>query len=190
MIAAVSTPPPPSDGGAQRSTSAPRVGRRTALGVIGAGALIGVSACESPGGTPVDTPGARRTIPSRDTDPDVALAAQTLAALEVARGRLAQVQAALPGLRAPLRPARALVEAHLDLVREAVPDPPTVPSPTATAPPADAAAGRRMVRGELRRLPALMVEQSVRADSGAFAQLLAQMGAAYAQADYVFGGGR
>lgn len=186
MIAAVWTTPPPSDDGQACPATVPRVARRTALGVLGAGALLGVSACESPTGTPR----ARRTIPSSDTDPDVALAARTLAALEVARERLEAIHTALPGLRAPLRPIRALVEAHVDLVREAVPDPPPTPTPSTTAPPTDAAGGRRVVRAELRRVPALLVEQSVRAESGAFAQLLAQMAAGWAQADYAFGGGR
>lgn len=181
MIAAVSTPPPSLD----RTTVAPSLGRRTTLALLGAGGLAALSACEQPR----DEPSARRTVRRGGTDPDVALAAATLAALESARVRLAPVRASLPGLRAAVTPALELVDAHVGLVREAVPDPPATPAPSATPTPGDAAAGRRIVRAELRRLQALLTEQSVRARSGAFAQLLAQMGAAYAQADYVLGGG-
>ncbi|GAB3259018.1 hypothetical protein GCM10027425_20940 [Alteromonas gracilis] len=182
MIAAVSPPPPPLD----RAATAPRLGRRTTLALLGAGGLATVSACDQPR----DEPSARRTVRSGGTDPDVALAAATLAALESARERIAPVGAALPRLRASVTPALDLVDAHIGLVREAVPDPPATPAPTSTPTPGDPATGRRIVRAELRRLQALLTEQSVRARSGAFAQLLAQMGAAHAQADYVLGGGR
>ncbi|MGN6576179.1 MAG: hypothetical protein ACTHKG_10850, partial [Nocardioides sp.] len=106
--------------------SAVRLSRRSAL--LGA-VTLATAACtpysledrqREAGKTPTPTP-----APEPRTDPDVALAAQVLAAEQAVLDRVEQTLAAHPRLERLLGPVRDGHAAHIDLLAEAAPTEPT-----------------------------------------------------------------
>ncbi len=180
--------------------AAGRLSRRAALlGTI----ALGTAACtpyslgddqRRAGRTPTPTP-----TPAPRTDPDVALAAQVLAAEQALLDRVEETLAAHPRLERLLGPARDGHSAHVDLLAEAAPDGPAgtaseEPSGTAGPSPVEAA-GDRVPRDAPRAVRALARAEeelsranrtsAFTAESGSFARVLASMAAAASQRSVV-----
>jgi hypothetical protein len=190
-----SSPPP--------ARAAGRLSRRSALlGTI----ALGTAACtpyslgedqRDAGRTPTPTP-----APEPRTDPDVALAAQVLAAEQAALDKVKRTIAAHPRLERLLGPVRDGHAAHVDLLAEAAPDEPDAsasgsPSPGATPSPAEESGARsgRVPHDAARAVRSLAEAEdelsranrtsAFTAQSGSFARVLASMAAAAAQQSVV-----
>lgn len=191
---------------ASSATPGPRLTRRAALGVVAAGAL---AACTPPE-RGVDR---RREQPPEpvepEVDPDVAVAAEALAAQQAMVDLVGTTLERHPDLAAELDPVLATHRTHADLLADAVPEDVTVsPSPTASgsagpsgsvtpersaAPgPSESAARRNRVPDDrLRALRQVVAgeqalvttakQQAFKAQSGGFARVLGGMAAAAAQ---------
>ena len=168
--------------------------RRAALAVLAA-AVGGVVA----GCTPErQQPRARRQEPvERQVDPDVAVAAEALADQRAMVELIEATQRRHRGLRELLAPALATHQAHVAMLKDAVPDDvPVSPSGSPSASTSPSASGSPQpgphVPGDQARALARVVraEQELRtstkrlafkAESGAFARVLGSMTAAAAQ---------
>lgn len=161
-------PPPP---------SAHAVVSRRGLLLGGAG-LVAAAGCSTSRSEPEhDAPSGTARLA-----PDVAVAT---AALERIRGQRAAVDATAaryPALRAALADVTAMHTAHEGSLVDAVPERarPDVPPAPYAVPRRRAAAARKLARAE-ESLHAALDALALRAESGAFARLLACMGAGIAQ---------
>jgi hypothetical protein len=174
------------------------VSRRTAL--VGAVAL-GTAACTPYSLDRDQRPAGRSTAPATPepprTDPDVALAAEVLAAEQGLLDRIDAAVSAHPRLERVLAATREVHAAHVDLLAEAAPDEPS-PSASSSAPsspsgsPTGAAPGTHPVPDDpARALRALARHEddlsladkrsAFAAESGSFARVLGSMAAAAAQ---------
>lgn len=163
-----------------------RLSRRAVLAGLAGFAGAGLVACSADGQS--DAPKRRPTPVAASVDPDVALAAEALASQRQVLDLLQATRKRHHGLAARLAPVIAAHQAHADLLSHAVPK-----GVSASASPTDAASpGRHGVSRSRSRAMATVVEaeqqlatvakrQAFRAESGAFARLLASMAAAAAQ---------
>lgn len=165
------------------------VSRRTALlGVAGLGGVAGsaLAGCTSGGAEPgpvapttTGTPPAGRTV-----EPDVRLAATVLGVERAMLARVLVTQRRHPRLAGPLAAARAVHQAHVDLLVTAVPKGTGSPGPSdgrrPTVPTSPVAALSALARAE-DRLAETGRRSALAAESGAFARVLASMAAAAAQ---------
>ncbi len=162
------------------SASLPALSRRALLHTGGVVGLAALTACAATGTGGEDA--APATEPSPAVAPDVALATLALAEIREARRAVETTLRALPARAPELRAVVSMHRAHEAALVDAVPDgAETAPTPPEyDVPPRAARALRRLRRREeqLReRLDALALD----AESGAFATLLASMGAGVAQ---------
>jgi hypothetical protein len=187
----VSTPSPARTG----------LSRRTAVGVGAAGAAVALGGCTPRGIDRRPKRGRPRPTRAAGVDPDVALAATVL---RDEQGLLDRVLATLqrhPRLEAELTTARSAHQAHVSLLRDAVPDDLVTPSPSGSSPspsvsasapasvspPPAVAVPRRppaalaaVARAE-ERLALVGRRSAFAARSGAFARVLASMAASASQ---------
>lgn len=161
---------------------------------LGAGAVAtGCTIGDGQSGATSREPGGRPSGSGEpaSVDPDVTLAAEALsgqrAVLEALEATLAQHRA----LRGTVTGAFAVHQAHVRLLAKAAPEPEAGPTARPGAsdryrvPKGIEAAARRLVAVE-QKLSTTAEQQSSRAESGAFARLLASMAAAAAQQAVLF----
>jgi hypothetical protein len=178
--------------------------RRTALGVVTAGSAAALVGC-TPSGIDRRPRKNASAPPTRDADPDVALAATVLADEQAMLDLVAATVARHPALEARLATAREAHQAHVDLLTRAVPkearvspaaSPPadTSPSvsPSVSPSPTGSPTGSPTVPARRPRAVAALAEAEDRlalvgrrsafaTQSGAFARVLAGMSASAAQ---------
>lgn len=165
------------------------VSRRTLLAVGGSGLAAVLAGCARPdalGGGPraASAPGSPDPSEEPETAPDVVTAEQALTEIRAVRDLVQDVVARFPGLAASLTPVVAMHAAHDLALAGAVP---TAPTPSASTPDDDTDAPEarpRALRAALAAEETLrddLAGLALRAESGAFAQLLASMSAAVAQ---------
>lgn len=156
------------------------IGRR---GLLMAGAGAGVAVI---GGCSLNNPFDSDKTPAieaiADLDPDVALAVTAVGALLEADARADLAARTFPGLHGRLAGVVALHAAHLDALRDAVPEgvDPAPEIPTLTPPTTRRAALEQQDQAE-RTLHDQLVGFALRAESGPFARLLGTMAAAVSQ---------
>ncbi len=164
------------------------------LGLVGTAAVVagctpkGIDRRPRPGATVSPAPRVNPRV-----DPDVALAATVLAEEQALLDRVVATVARHPELEATLSLARSAHQAHVDLLKDAVPhdaripraspsaSPSVAPSPSTPAVPARTTVALRAVAVAEDRLALVGRRSSFAAESGAFARVLASMAAAAAQ---------
>ncbi len=164
--------------------------RRTALGGLVA---LGTVAAGCTGGTD-DGPAAPATRPAREPRPDVALAATVLAAEQDVLDLVQATMRRHHRLRGLLGNTRDVHREHVRLLTEAVPSEPASPASASPSPPSPASPSASGVHVPADRAKALAAvaraedelglegkRSAFRAESGAFARILASMAAAAAQ---------
>lgn len=166
-----------------------RLTRRTAVGGAAALSALAVSGCTQ-GGDGTGTRSGSATAGSSGTprapvSPDVALAATVLRAEQAMLDRVAATARRHPGLAGTVAGARSTHRAHVRLLLEAVPDdspsrPPVLTGRPVQIPGRPGPALGALARAE-SRLEVTGRRSAVRAESGAFARVLASMAAASAQ---------
>jgi hypothetical protein len=174
--------------------------RRTALGVVTAGSAAALVGC-TPSGIDRRPRKNASASPTRDADPDVALAATVLADEQAMLDLVAATVARHPALEARLATAREAHQAHVDLLTRAVPkearvspaaSPPADTSPSVSPSVSPSPTGSPTVPARRTRAVAALAEAEDRlalvgrrsafaAQSGAFARVLAGMSASAAQ---------
>jgi hypothetical protein len=182
----------------------------------GAGAVAALAGCTAGDdtrrgrrGRAADAAGSEGTGQSAQQDPDVAVAAEALAAERRLLELISATSSRHPGLGSRLAAARAGHEAHVALLAKASPDPgsasaPPAPmdsaSPSSSTPsgsptasqdaqvPASRRRALRAVGSAENELSAQQKQHAFASQSGAFARLLASMAAAAAQQAAVLGG--
>lgn len=198
-MAALESPPVPTPSSAPGPLSGAPLSRRAALAVLAAAVGGAVAGC-----TPErQQPRARRQEPVEpQVDPDVAVAAEALADQRAMVELIEATQRRHRGLGELLAPALATHQAHMRMLKDAVPDDvPVSPSgsPSASASPSASGSpqpgphvpGPHVPRDQARALGRVVrAEQELRtstkrlafkAESGAFARVLGSMTAAAAQ---------
>lgn len=160
----------------------PAFSRRTALVAAAGTALLGTACTPDPVGP--RPPGASRSRPAEPL-PDVALAATVVADEQALLDRIDATLARHPQLERVLAEARAAHAAHVTLLEDAAPKPPSpAPSPaggSATGVPADPGRAVRVIARREDELALVDKRSAFAAESGAFARLLASMAASAAQ---------
>ena len=167
------------------------------VGLVGTAAVV--AGCTPKGLDRRPRPGA--TVSPAAVDPDVALAATVLAEEQALLDRVVATVERHPDLETTLSLARSAHQAHVDLLKDAVPDdvripastpspstspsnsasPSVAPSPSPPAVPARVPVALRAVAAAEDRLALVGRRSSFAAQSGAFARVLASMAAAAAQ---------
>ncbi|WP_158604431.1 hypothetical protein [Nocardioides mangrovicus] len=157
--------------------------RRTAL----AGAvLVGATGCSTArtatsATTPATTPaGSSSPSATASLDTDEAIVSDLVTRLRAVDDLLVRTRRSFAGL--PLAPLLAVQRSHLTTLRGAVSANRLQPaSPTPATVGADRAAALAQVRQQTTALQQACLDAAGRAESGAFARLLASMGCAYGQ---------
>jgi hypothetical protein len=175
---------PPDQSGDALELSRPLLSRRTTLAtglgaaglaaVTGAGCSVRVPGSEAPTPTPTPRPGRR--------EPDAQAVVDLVDAFRRSVALLDDSRRQHPRLAPGIAPLVALERAHLAVLRKAAP-PDSLPkaAPTAPAVPDRVPASRDQVIRMTETLREVCYAAAGRADSGAFARLLAGMGAALSQ---------
>ncbi|WP_030482387.1 hypothetical protein [Nocardioides aequoreus] len=162
------------------SASLPVLSRRALLATGAAGGLAALTACEAPGDGRADALPAAEASPS--LAPDVALATLALAEIRAVRRAVETTRRAFPARTAGLRAVASMHRSHEAALADAVPDgAQTALTPPAYDVPARAARASRRLRQREEQLRRRLDALALDAESGAFASLLASMGAGVAQ---------
>jgi hypothetical protein len=155
--------------------------RRTALGALVSGAVVvGVAGCglDLSGGTPET----RRKRAIAKAGPDEVIVVELVTALRQSSDLLTRTGARYPGLVGPLKPFLTAQAAQVAVLRDAARKS-DLPS---SSPAAVAVAGSRQAalvaaRTNLEALRSTCYAAAVRAESGAFARLVASIGVSVSQ---------